>query len=159
MTTSRARAPRSTGRTIVNHMLAWALVVVIPYLLVTVVVMLSNTSEGTALWFGWSALILAGPAMLAALFCLIDLGFLFWFKQAPSISLKVRTIIPAATIFILTLITPSTLIAMLVPAGPSHIFSVLTNVAWAALLGGGVYLSHRRYIADTFPQADPAGQD
>lgn len=148
--------PRTKGRTIRNHALAWAFVALFPYFLVLMTAVFGHGDTPFGEWFGLSVFYLVGAVLLAAALCTLELGMLFLFNRSGAMGRTTRAVIPGVIIFLLALFIPSpTVTALLVPSAVS--FFIL--VAYAAALGVGVTVSHSRYSAWSTRGMGPAGQD
>ena len=153
---AKAPKPRTKGRTIRNHALAWAFVALFPYFLVLMTAVFGHTDRPFGEWFGLSVFFLVGSVLIAVALCTLELALLFLFNRSGAMGRTARAVIPGVIIFLLALFIPSpTVTALLTPSAVS--FFIL--VAYAAALGAGVFVSHWRYSAWSTRGMGPAGQD
>lgn len=139
--------PRTKGRTIRNHALAWAFVALFPYVLVLLAAAFGHMDEPFSQWFGVSLFFLIGSVLIALALCTLELGMLFAFNKAGAMGRTARAAIPGVVIFLLALLVPSPTVTALFPPQPGSIVPLAVIVGVAAALGVGVFISHRRYSA------------
>lgn len=156
MTTSNGTR-EARRRTVRNHLIGWGIVGVLPYVLATVVVFAVEGTSQAGVWFPWSIFYFFVPSVVVAgMFAALDLGLLFGLNRSPSLSLRARKLIPAVAVFLAALVLRNPAITLLVPPAET-LLPLVTIVMIAAVMGVGVYISHRRYFANSTPEIGPAG--
>lgn len=150
--------PRLQGRTIRNHLVAWAAVAIVPYLVVLLTAAFGHTDRPFGQWFGLSVFFLVDAVLVVAILGAIELTLLHIFSRS-HMGTRARTVIPGVVIFLLALLVPNPTITALFPPQPGNIVPLLVIVGVAAALGVGVTVSHRRYAQWSTRGMGPAGQD
>lgn len=158
-------ARAANRRTVRNHLIAWGLVGVVPYVLASIVVFAVDGDSQAGLWLPWSIFYFFVPSVVvAAVFAALDLGLLFGLKRSRSLSPTARKVIPAVAVFLAALILRNPAITLLVPPVAASLLPLVIIVVIAACMGVGVYISHSRHTgrpgrAGRIPRGmGPAGQ-